>query len=98
MDGLLKEFKQRMHIFHSSEDESLKQILQKSYIAIQSICGDFDLEQNPIGQELVMERSRYVYNEQLQFFNKNFSTLLLDFGLANKIYGGEDFGADEIQK
>ncbi|WP_340579007.1 phage gp6-like head-tail connector protein [Staphylococcus aureus] len=98
MDGLLKEFKLRMHIFHSSEDESLKQILQKSYIAIQSTCGSFDIEENPIGQELVMERSRYVYNEQLQFFHKNFSTLLLDFGLNNKVFGGDEFGVDEIQE
>ncbi|OEK56326.1 hypothetical protein [Staphylococcus equorum] len=98
MNELLKEFKQRMHIFHSSEDESLKQILNKSYIAIQSICGSFDIEENPIGQELVMERSRYVYNEQLQFFHKNFSTLLLDFGLNNKVFGGDEFGVDEIQE
>lgn len=87
-----------MHIFHSSEDESLKQILNKSYIAIQSTCGSFDIEENPIGQELVMERSRYVYNEQLQFFHKNFSTLLLDFGLNNKVFGGDEFGVDEIQE
>ena len=98
MDELLKEFKQRMHIFHSSEDESLKQILNKSYIAIQSICGSFDIEDSSIGQELVMERSRYVYNEQLQFFHKNFSTLLLDFGLNNKVFGGDEFGVDEIQE
>ena len=98
MDKLLKEFKQRMHIFHSSEDESLKQILNKSYIAIQSICGSFDIEDSSIGQELVMERSRYVYNEQLQFFHKNFSTLLLDFGLNNKVFGGDEFGVDEIQE
>lgn len=98
MNELLKEFKQRMHIFHSFEDESLKQILNKSYIAIQSICGSFDIEENPIGQELVMERSRYVYNEQLQFFHKNFSTLLLDFGLNNKVFGGDEFGVDEIQE
>lgn len=98
MDELLKEFKQRMHIFHSSEDESLKQILNKSYIAIQSICGSFGIEESPIGQELVMERSRYVYNEQLQFFHKNFSTLLLDFGLNNKVFGGDEFGVDEIQE
>lgn len=98
MDELLKEFKQRMHIFHSSEDVSLKQILNKSYIAIQSICGSFDIEDSPIGQELVMERSRYVYNEQLQFFHKNFSTLLLDFGLNNKVFGGDEFGVDEIQE
>lgn len=97
MDELLKEFKQRMHIFHDSEDESLKLILNKSYSAIKSICGDFNIEENSLGQELVMERSRYVYNEQLQFFHKNFSTLLLDFGLANKVYGGDDFGINELQ-
>lgn len=98
MEDLLVEFKSRMHIFHSSEDESLKQILEKSYLAVQSVCGDFDIKSEKIGQELVLERARYVYNEQLQFFHKNFSTLLLDFALNNKVYGGDDFGARELQE
>ncbi|MDK8646353.1 phage gp6-like head-tail connector protein [Staphylococcus condimenti] len=98
MDELLNEFKSRMHIFHSSEDESLKEILNKSFVAIQSTCGSFDLDKNMMGRELVLERSRYVYNEQLQFFHKNFSTLITDFGLQNQVYEGDAFGTDEIQK
>lgn len=98
MDFLLEEFKQRMHIFHSAEDESLMNILRKSYMAIQSVCGNFDLETDEIGQELVLERSRYVYNEQLQFFHKNFSTLIHDFGIANMILKGDAYGTDELQE
>ncbi|MFF5513025.1 phage gp6-like head-tail connector protein [Staphylococcus capitis] len=98
MDELLKEFKERMHIFHDAEDESLKKILNKSYFAIQSICGEFDLKDDVIGQELVMERSRYVYNEQLQFFHKNYATALMDFGLANQVYKGDAYASDEIQE
>lgn len=98
MEDLLVEFKSRMHIFHSSEDESLTQMLKLSYLAIQSICGSFDVNDNSVGRELVLERSRYVYNEQLQFFHKNFSTVLHDFGMQNVIYRGDDFGTDELQE
>lgn len=96
MDELLSEFKDRMHIFHSAEDESLANILQKSYLAIQSQCGSFDYKTNEIGQELIFERARYVYNEQLQFFHKNFSTILLEFGIENKIIAGDFDGTDEV--
>nr|DAL45474.1 MAG TPA_asm: Head Tail Connector Protein [Caudoviricetes sp.] len=89
-DEILKEFKSRMHIFHEAEDESLKAILSISYEVIKNECGDFDINAEPIGKELVFERSRYVYNEQLQFFNKNFSTLITEFAILNQIYGSED--------
>lgn len=98
MEVLLEEFKQRMHIFHNAEDESLMNILRKSYMAIQATCGEFNINETEIGQELVLERSRYVYNEQLQFFHKNFSTLLHDFGIANLIFKGDAYGTDELQE
>lgn len=94
-DVILDEFKSRMHIFHKAEDESLKNILSISYEVIQNECGTFNIEKDNIGKELVMERSRYVYNEQLQFFNRNYSTLITEFGVLNQIYRCEG-DTDEI--
>lgn len=94
-DEILKEFKGRMHIFHNAEDDSLKAILNISYEVIKNECGIFDIQKEAIGKELVFERSRYVYNEQLQFFNRNYSTLITEFGVLNQIYRCEE-DADEI--
>lgn len=92
MEKLLKEFKKRMHIFHDAEDESLLNILDKSYASIQELCGEFDIKSDKLGAELVLERSRYVYNEQLEFFEQNFSSLITTFGFKNIVYRG---GFDE---
>lgn len=73
-DDLLKEFKDRMHFTHSSEDESLKRLLSLSYSAITSMVGAFDIDVNARARELVLERTRYVYSEALEFFNANFSS------------------------
>ncbi|WP_217971489.1 phage gp6-like head-tail connector protein [Staphylococcus xylosus] len=90
MDGLLKEFKQRMHIFHDDENDSLIRILELSYEYIQELCGEFNIEKESIGVELVLERSRYVYNEQTEFFEENFSSLITSFGLKNIVYRSND--------
>lgn len=71
---LLQEFKDRMHFTHSSEDTSLKRLLSLSYSAIVSMVGTFDIDVNARARELVLERTRYVYNEALEFFNTNFSS------------------------
>jgi hypothetical protein len=73
-DDLLKEFKDRMHFTHSSEDNSLKRLLSLSYSALTSMVGTFDIDVNARARELVLERTRYVYNEALEFFNTNFSS------------------------
>ncbi|MGM8215172.1 phage gp6-like head-tail connector protein [Bacillaceae bacterium W0354] len=75
-DEILKEFKERMHISHSSEDSNLKQLLSSSFVDIKSKCGVFDLEGDKDtdlrGKELVFERARYAYNDALEYFNDNF--------------------------
>ena len=69
---MVEEFKERMHITHSMEDSNLQRLLSSSYEAIKRDCGDFDITKNVMGRELVFERTRYTYNDALEFFQKNF--------------------------
>ncbi|MDT2597377.1 head-tail connector protein [Enterococcus dongliensis] len=82
MEQLLKDFKSRMRIFHGADDENLKNILESSKTAIKRWCGSDDVT-NPEIRELVIERSRYVYNDSLEFFNENFQSELMAVSLAN---------------
>lgn len=77
---ILKEFKERMHISHSAEDDNLTRLLSFSYADIQAKCGTFNLVDNERGKELVFERTRYVYNDALEFFDTNFLSQLTSFG------------------
>ncbi|MEK4565193.1 phage head-tail connector protein [Alkalihalobacillus sp. FSL R5-0424] len=83
MSELLSSFKNRMHISHSSEDAYLRDILRASFEDIVSKCGQFNLESNYRGRELVMERSRYVYNDAVEYFNDNFLSQIHSFGINN---------------
>lgn len=80
-DEVLKEFKSRMRISHSIEDENLKSILNMSYEDLKNRCGDFDIDEYLRGRELVFERSRYVYNDSLEFFEDNFLSEITSIGL-----------------
>ncbi|MEK4922385.1 phage gp6-like head-tail connector protein [Cytobacillus sp. FSL R5-0569] len=82
---LLTEFKERMRISHSSEDNNLKRLLSFSYAYLIDKCGEFDINQNLLGKELVMERARYSYNDAVEFFEDNFLSQIhsLGFDLAN---------------
>lgn len=79
---ILEEFKERMHITHSSEDDNLKRLLSFSVSAIKQSCGDFDIKENERAKELVFERSRYAYNDALEYFNDNFLSELNSLGLS----------------
>ena len=80
-DEVLKEFKSRMRISHSIEDENLKSILNMSYEDLKNRCSDFDIDEYLRGRELVFERSRYVYNDSLEFFEDNFLSEITSIGL-----------------
>lgn len=82
MEQLLKDFKMRMRIFHDAEDDNLKNILSSSMVAIKRWCGSDDVTKPEI-KELVMERSRYVYNDSLEFFNDNFLSELMAVSLSH---------------
>lgn len=78
MNTFLNEFKARMRIFHESEDYDIIQQLEDSKAAIIALIGEFDPAEFAQGKELIFERTRYVRNEALEYFNDNFQTLILD--------------------
>lgn len=72
-DQILKEFKERMHL-GDYEDENLRRILSASEKALKKRCGSYDINTDEDFKELVFERSRYAYNDALEFFSTNFLT------------------------
>ena len=80
-DEILQEFKARMKISHSSEDENLKNILYASLTALNHSCGSFGFD-NAMGKELVFERARYAYNDSLEFFSDNFLAETLNLSIS----------------
>lgn len=88
---IVEEFKNRMHL-DDEEDGNLKRILEASYADLRRICGDYELKDNRF-KELVYERSRYVYNDALEYFHTNFLTqinnLSLDKALESIVVDGE---------
>lgn len=91
-DKIVQSFKSKMHITNKKEDSYLKDLLQNSVNAIAEITGDDSLDDTGF-LELVMERSRYAYNDQLEYFLENFQQSLMDQSLKN--YTVESGGADE---
>lgn len=69
-DKILTKFKNRMHL-GDYEDDNLMDILTKSATALKNDCGNYDMTDEAF-EELVFERSRYVYNDALEFFEDNF--------------------------
>ncbi|MFT8392533.1 MAG: phage gp6-like head-tail connector protein [Liquorilactobacillus ghanensis] len=92
--ALIEEFKQRIHIFHSVEDDNLNRILEASQAAVTRMTGVNDLN-NPEFKELVLERGRYAYNDQLEFFEENFQSELL--GLSAEILPTDDGEIDKYE-
>lgn len=91
LDFLLKSYKGRFRISHSSEDESLKELLNDSYKDIADKIGDFEPDKFSQGKDLVIERTRYAKNESLEFFYDNFQQMILDASLS-LLTGGDDDG------
>ncbi|ETC90810.1 hypothetical protein EPB68_13295 [Enterococcus faecalis] len=73
----LGKFKKRMKIFGSSEDDSLKEILAASFLRLNSLIYPTNPENDLTFIELVFERSRYVYNDSLEFFEANYQSDIL---------------------
>lgn len=89
---LLADFKRRMKIYHKSEDQELSRSLTASQARIRQITGNEDFK-DPLIAELIMERSRYAYNDQLEFFEQNFLSDLLAASLQH--YEPSDGGDDD---
>ncbi|MGE6501848.1 hypothetical protein ACQKF0_16150 [Bacillus wiedmannii] len=79
-DVIIQEFKDRMHL-GDEEDDNLKRILSTSNKALLRVCGDYDLNNDEEFKELVFERSRYVYNDALEYFDKNFLSQINSLGI-----------------
>ncbi|EKF8800295.1 hypothetical protein PKB70_002133 [Enterococcus faecalis] len=73
----LEKFKKRMKIFGTSEDESLTEILSASFLRLDSLINPVKPESDLTFIELVFERSRYAYNDSLEFFETNFQPDIL---------------------
>lgn len=86
---LLGTFKERMKIFHDAEDGNLSRMLVSSEKAILDLTGAFDLSDSRT-EELVLERARYLYNDQVEFFFVNFQGELLELSLQNHPIGGKE--------
>jgi len=82
--GTLQEFKDRMHL-GDDEDDNLKRILSASNADLVRICGDYDINTDEAFKELVFERSRYVYNDALEYFNTNFLNQINNLGVAKAL-------------
>jgi len=81
---LLDDFKRRMKIFHKSEDEELSRSLTASQARIKQLTNCEDLTE-PLIAELIMERSRYAYNDQLEFFEKLFINEIMSASLQHYV-------------
>lgn len=79
---LLESFKERMRIFHTGEDNNLSKMLESSESVILSLVGSKDYA-DPRVRELILERARYVYNDQVEFFYQNFQGDLMALSLEN---------------
>ena len=86
---LLGTFKERMKIFHDAEDGNLSRMLVSSEKAILDLTGAFDLSDSRT-EELVLERARYLYNDQVEFFFSNFQGELLELSLQIHPLGGKE--------
>ncbi|PGW52605.1 hypothetical protein [Bacillus thuringiensis] len=77
---ILQQFKDRMHL-GDEEDDNLKCILSTSNKALLRVCGNYDVNKDEEFKELVFERSRYVYNDALEYFDKNFLSQINSLGI-----------------
>lgn len=90
---LIEEFKERLHISHGSEDVNLERLLSSSVAYVRRNCGKFDIQSDEdndlLAKELVFERSRYAYNDSLEFFEDNFLSAIQGLSLLLLPEAGE---------
>lgn len=84
---IVEEFMLRMHLDYD-EDGNLERILKASYADLLRICGDYDLTDETF-KELVFERSRYAYNDALEYFYTNFLTQINNLNLSKALESTE---------
>ncbi|WP_010278814.1 hypothetical protein [Paenibacillus senegalensis] len=85
---IVAEFMTRMHL-DDEEDGNLERILKASYSDLRRICGDYEIT-DEVFKELVFERSRYAYNDALEYFYTNFLTQLNNLNISKALEGEPD--------
>ena len=94
MDELLEQFKNRMHITHAGEDGSIEKLLSFSVAYVKSKCGNYEEYSDDIklrARELVLERTRYSYNDAVEYFEDNFLSDIISLGV-------EMAGVDNVEE
>ncbi|PFI17447.1 hypothetical protein [Bacillus cereus] len=81
---ILQQFKDRMRL-GDDEDDNLRRILFASNKALIKDCGSYDINEDETFKELVFERSRYTYNDALEYFAENFLTEINSFGIQKAL-------------
>lgn len=81
---ILSSFKDRMHL-SDDEDGNITRILKASVVDLTAKCGEHDISTDERFKELVFERSRYVYNDALEYFDTNFLTQILALSLDHAL-------------
>ncbi|MBJ8051187.1 hypothetical protein JDS87_03985 [Bacillus cereus] len=81
---ILQQFKDRMRL-GDDEDDNLRRVLFASNKALIKDCGSYDINEDETFKELVFERSRYVYNDALEYFKTNFLTEINSFGIEKAL-------------
>lgn len=93
---LLAEFKERMKL-SDDEDMNLTRMLKASIEDLIDICGDYDVHTSERFKELVFERSRYAYNDALEYFDANFQSQILKLGLSKALSTSSVVEGDTIE-
>lgn len=83
-EELLAEFKERMKL-SDDEDSNLTRILKASIEDLIDKCGIYDVNTSERFKELVFERSRYVYNDAIEYFNENFLSQITTLAISKAL-------------
>lgn len=94
---VMEEFKERMHITHNAEDGNLNRLLSFSTSYVKSKCGSFNIsgdeEIDTRAKELVFERTRFAYNDALEYFEDSFLSDIHSLGFDIAVKEGENVAA-----
>ncbi|MGV3010023.1 head-tail connector protein [Streptococcus thoraltensis] len=82
--ALLTTFKERMRIFHDMDDDNLSFILQSSQEALDGLLG-LDMMSTRSGKELIIERSRFVFNDNLDLFYESYKNEIARIALETYV-------------
>lgn len=96
-EELLAEFKERMKL-SDEEDTNLTRILKASIEDLLDKCGAYDVDASERFKELVFERSRYVYNDAIEYFNDNFLSQITTLAISKALSSSSTVEGDTIEK